>query len=357
MAISHCYHILGVSPSASFEEIRRQYRHLALRYHPDRNPGDPGAAARFREVAEAFNTLRKVHRSPAFQHYDRASIRQPFEDNFWGIDELFSQTEDWLAEFFGAETSQPLHQRQPGPDFRYDLQIPFMAAILGMETDIEIRRTRKCSFCNTTGLQPGTDYQICPDCQGQGRLSQSPGLLRLGPLCRRCQGQGRIIPHPCPRCRGSGILEQLQRYRINIPPGVEDGTRLQIPWEGGDGFQNGPPGHLFVVIHIQPDDFFTRYGMDLCCRIEVSFAQAALGDTIEVPTLSGSQLLELPRGTQSGRVFRFPGYGVPCRGDQGPGDLLIEVIITTPTDLNYRQRELLYEFSRLDGFDQTGNSL
>ncbi|MBW1987073.1 MAG: molecular chaperone DnaJ, partial [Deltaproteobacteria bacterium] len=276
-------------------------------------------------------------------------------DNFYRVDDLFFQTEDWLAEFFGIENGKSIFKERSGPDFRYDLQIPFMAAIMGMETDIEIRRLRSCIFCNATGLEPGSDYQTCPDCQGQGRLFHSPGLLRFGPLCKRCKGRGCIIAHPCSHCHGSGNMEQLQRYRIKIPPGVEDGTRLQIPWEGGDGFQNGPPGHLFVVIHVQPDNFFTRFGNDLCCRIEVSFAQAALGDTIEVPTLSGSQFLELPRGTQSGRIFRFPGCGVPRRGDQEPGDLLIEVIITTPTELNYRQRELLHEFCRLDEFNQAGN--
>ncbi|OPX19031.1 MAG: hypothetical protein BZ151_11435 [Desulfobacca sp. 4484_104] len=357
MVLTECYHILGVPASASFEEIRHQYRHLALRYHPDRNPGDPNAAARFREVVEAYKILVDAYRSQPFGRSYGIKGQRPAGASFYNYDDLFSQSDDWLGDFFGVKDRAPRLKSWSGPDFRYDLQIPFMAAMLGMETEIEIRCTRNCEFCHATGLQPGTSYQTCPDCQGQGTMFRTPGLLRLGPICKRCQGQGRIIPCPCSQCQGSGNLEHVERYWITIPPGIEDGARLQIPGEGGDGFHNGPRGHLVIVIHVQPDNFFTRYGNDLCCRIEVSFAQAALGATIEVPTLLGSQFLELPRGTQSGRTFRFPGYGVPCRGGNKPGDQVVEVVITTPTKLNYRQRQVLDEFSRLDAAKQTGNPL
>lgn len=353
---TECYRILGVSPRANFDEIKRRFRHLAFRFHPDRHPNDPEAVARFREVSEAYKKLQETWRHRPHNGDSGFQRRCGAGENLRGAEDPTLRTEEFIKEYFGVEREASGIASQTGPDFRYDLQIPFAAAILGMETDIEIRRIRSCPVCQATGLHPGSTYQTCPDCDGQGRVFRSPGMLRLGPICQRCHGQGRIIPQPCSHCQGLGTLDQRQRYRITIPPGVEDGARLRIRGEGGEGLHNGPPGHLFVVIHVEPHDFFTRVGNDLYCRVEASFVEAALGAKIEVPTISGSKILDLPPGTQSGDIVRFTGYGVPGQGNQAPGDQIIEVIITTPTDLSCRQRELLHEFARLDQENRIGNA-
>jgi len=319
--IPECYRILGVSPKAGLDEVKRRFRLLALEFHPDRNPQDPKAAARFREVAEAYGAICQRRR----QEQSPPPGQKPRKTNGNGRRVVSPQD---LADLFGfAESSIPFSSFG-GPDFRYDLQIPFLAAMWGLEQEIEFRRLVRCGFCQATGLQPGSHYQECPACNGRGRLWASPGQLKIGPVCDTCQGQGKIITHPCTHCRGQGYLSQLKKYRITIPPGVEDGARIRINGEGGEGFRQGPPGHLVVVVHVEPHRFFTRQGNDLHATLEVSFAQAVLGARIEIPTLVGVRILKLPRGAQSGQSFLFPGLGVPVAGDCHPGNLIITIHIT-----------------------------
>lgn len=330
------YQVLGVSPGAGWSEIRRGYRALALKYHPDRNPDDPQAAAQFRRLVEAYEALReevgaRVRRAAGGRNY-----RQP----------RFTDTEDFFAEYFGIPGRHL--QQSAGPDFRYDLQIPFAAAILGLETVIAVDRTLNCPQCQGTGLAPDSYYQDCPDCRGQGRRFRGPGLLRYGPLCPRCRGQGCIISRACAACAGAGQQRQTRNYRIIIPPGIKDGSRLRFLGQGGKGFRDGPPGNLEVVITVAPHDFFRRVGNDLFCRLQVSFAQAALGGMIRIPTLEGFQTLELPRGTQSGKVFRLRGAGVRGEPRQRRGDQVVEIVVTTPEDLNPGQMEILEELARLE---------
>jgi molecular chaperone DnaJ len=334
MATQEDYRILGVSRRATWEEIQRRYRVLAWQYHPDHHPEDPEAAAQFRRLVEAYDALRQVKSKP------RGAAQKYVRPRFYNQREVFE-------EFFGIERPGSPLQQSPGPDFRYDLQISFLAAIQGMETDIQVPRDLNCRHCGSTGMAPGSSHQDCPDCQGRGRKG-GPGLLRFGPLCTRCQGRGKISTQACSHCQGQGYRWGMTRYHLRIPPGTADGDRLRLAGKGGQGFQNGPPGNLEVIIHVEPHCFFTRVGNDLHCRFPVSFAQAALGGMVSIPTLDGYHDLHLPRGTQSGKVFRLPGGGAPGGPQQPPGDQIVEVVVTTPSNLTPGQKAILEEFANLE---------
>jgi molecular chaperone DnaJ len=340
MATLEDYRMLGVSPRATWEEIQRRYRTLVWQYHPDHHPENPEAAAQFRRLAEAYDALRQVKNKP------RAAAQKYVRPRFRNKQQIFE-------EFFGIERPGSPLQQSSGADFRYDLQIPFLAAVLGLETEIQVPRDMSCRHCRSTGTVPGRGRQECPDCQGRGRKG-GPGLLRFGPLCGRCQGRGATAIQACPHCQGEGYLWRNTRYRLRIPPGTADGARLHLAGGGGQGFQNGPPGNLEVIIHVEPHFFFSRVGNDLHCRLPVSFAQAALGGKVSVPSLDGYRTLHLPRGTQSGKVFRLPGGGVPG-GPQGPaGDQIVEVVVTTPAALSPGQRAILEKFADLEREQLTG---
>ncbi len=335
MATLDHYRILGVSPRATWEEIQRRYRALAWQFHPDHHPDDPEATAQFRLLVEAYEALRQTRSKPR-----RAAAQAYVRPRFRNKKQVFE-------EFFGIESSGAFLQQSPGADFRYDLQVPFLEAIRGLEIDIQVPRDLDCRQCQATGLAPGGTYQDCPDCQGRGRKG-GPGLLRFGPLCERCQGLGKTSAQACSHCGGEGHVWETRRYHLRIPPGVEDGTRLRIAGEGGPGFRNGPPGNLEIIIHVEPHLFFTRVGNDLHCRLQVSFAKAALGGQVRVPTLDGGRDLDLPRGTQSGKVFRFEGGGAPGGPHQPPGDQVVEVVVTPPADLSPGQKAILEEFASLE---------
>jgi molecular chaperone DnaJ len=340
MATLEDYRILGVSRRATWEEIQRRYRALAWQYHPDHHPEDPEAAAQFRRVVEAYDALRQVKDKP------RAAAQKYVRPRFRNKKQAFE-------EFFGIHRPGSPLQQSPGPDFRYDLQIPFLAAIRGMETQIQVPRDLNCRQCRATGMAPGSSFQDCPDCQGRGRQG-GPGLLRFGPFCERCRGRGKITTLACPHCQGQGHLWENSHYHLQIPPGTVNGSRFRLAGEGGQGFQNGPPGNLEVIIHVEPHSFFSRIGNDLHCRFPISFAQAALGGMVDVPTLDGCRALNLPRGTQSGKIFRFPGGGAPAGPHQPPGDQIVEVVVTTPGNLSPGQKAILEEFASLEQEQLTG---
>jgi molecular chaperone DnaJ len=341
MATRDHYRILGVSPRATWEEIQHRYRALAWQYHPDHNPDDPEAATQFRLLVEAYEALQQAKARPR-----RAAAQTYVRPRFRNKKQVFE-------EVFGLERGSTFLQQSPGADFRYDLQIPFLAAVQGLETDIQVPRDLSCRHCRATGLAPGGSYEDCPDCQGRGRKG-GPGLLRFGPLCRRCQGHGKTTSQACPHCGGKGHVRETRQYRLRIPPGIEDGARMRLAGEGGPGFHNGPPGNLEVIIHVEPHLFFNRVGNDLYCRFHVSFAQAALGGMVRVPTLEGCWELDLPRGTQSGKVFRIPGAGAPGGPHQRPGDQVVEVVVTTPAALSPGQKAILEEFASLEMEQLTG---
>jgi len=354
MAAPDYYRILGVKRSCSIEEVRRRYRLLALKHHPDLNPDDPDAAARFRNLVEAFEAILAAKakaqakaKAGSRTRKNAAQYRQP----------RFTGKEDFFEEFFGIGQDSSTPSWSAGADFRYDLEIPFMAAIKGMGTVIAVDHQPPCPYCRATGLSPGTAYRECPECQGRGRRFGGPGLLRFGPVCGHCQGRGKVVAHPCPHCGGIGSRSSTREYHLRIPPGTQDGARLRFRGEGGGGYQNGPPGNLEVVIHVAPHDFFTRLGNDIHYKVEVSFAQAALGAAIRIPTLDGFQTVNLPQGTQTGWRFRFVGAGVPGGVQEPRGDQVNEVVVTTSQNLSLGPRSFLEKLGglELEPLDRAGH--
>jgi molecular chaperone DnaJ len=341
MTIRDCYIILGVSSRTNMEEVRRRYRALARQYHPDHHPDDPEAVAQFRRLAEAYETIRQS------RSRSRAASENLHRPRFSDDHELFE-------EFFGIGGDSARFRHSAGADFRYDLQISLAAAVRGTQTVIQVDRTINCRACQGTGLAPGSAYVPCPQCQGRGRRYGGPGLLRFGPVCQRCRGRGKIIAQNCFHCQGQGATRGKREYRLHIPPGTEDGARLRLDGEGGDGFDHGPPGNLEVVIHVAPDDFFTRKGNDIYCQVKVSFAEAFRGDFVLVPTLDGYRTVRLPQGTRNGVVFRIPGAGVPGGPGLPDGDQMLEIEVTAPNDFTPRQKELLEAVARLGSEVSTG---
>jgi molecular chaperone DnaJ len=341
MAALDYYRILGVKPNCSLEEVRRRYRLLARRHHPDTNPDDPEAAGRFRLISAAFEAIqadRAAAKAKGRSQRNAANYRPP----------RFTDRGQVFEEFFGIDQEGSPLSWSAGADFRYDLEISLVAAIKGMGTVIAVDHQPLCRCCGGTGMAAGTAHQECPDCQGRGRRFGGPGVLRFGPVCARCRGRGKIVAVPCTHCDGAGRCSQQKEYPLRIPPGTKDGARFRIMGEGGEGFQNGPRGNLLVVIHVAPHDYFTRVGNDIHCKVEVSFAEAALGCAIRIPTLDGYQWVDLPQGTQSGWSFRFPGAGELGTPTQTPGDQVNEVIVTTSQNLSLQQRSLLEQLDRLE---------
>jgi molecular chaperone DnaJ len=334
MTTRESYRILGVNSKAGLEEVRRRFRVLARKYHPDRNPGNPKAAAQFRRVVEAYETvqahLARTPRNERLYYRSRRSARREFFEEVWGLD---------------PEEEAPV--QSIGPDFRYDFRIPFMDALLGLRTTITVPRLTPCPRCDGNGRVPTAQSRPCLDCRGRGRPVKGPGLFRSGPGCRRCRGTGLVQEQSCPACEGKGQHQQFRPYHLDIPAGTEDGARFRFVGEGGASFRGGPPGNLEVVISVEPHEFFTRKGQDLFCQLKVSFIQAALGGEVQVPTLHGYASLNLPRGTRNGCIFRFPAAGVPGSLRQPPGDQIVEVVVTTPDSLNPAQRDIMEELAPL----------
>lgn len=325
-SLAECYRILGVSPRAETDEVKRRFRLLALKFHPDRNPGNDKAAVKFRRIAAAYQAI--------CQHRQRVAAGEPQEPSRPRFRSESRRAATLrraaMSDFFGLGEEDLEDLQDQGPDFRYDLQIPFTAAVWGTTQTIEFQRLARCAICQGSGVAPGSGYQACSACDGKGRKWRTSGELRLGPVCEVCHGEGRLVIRPCPGCQGQGYRTHRCRYQITIPPGVEDGTRLFISGAGGEGFSDGPPGHLVVVIHIEPHEVFTRRGRDLYCQIPIPWATAVRGGQVEVPTLMGSQLLQLPRGTNSGQQFILPGLGIPGPGGARGGDLIVTVFIAEP---------------------------
>jgi molecular chaperone DnaJ len=347
MAKLDYYEILGVSRDASEEEIKKAYRRMALNCHPDRNPGDKEAEEKFKEASEAYEVLRDPHKREIYDFYGHDGLKSTGFTGFRGFDDIFSSFSDIFEEFFGFSPRSSRRGASPGADLRYDLKISFIDAAFGKETEIEIHKKGRCDQCNGTGAQAGSTPQMCPQCHGRGQVNRSQGFFTISTTCSNCQGEGRVIANPCKSCGGIGLVKKRNKVSLQIPPGVDTGSRLRLKGEGEEGERGGPPGDLYVIIYVEPHDFFERDGDDIMCRVLMPFTIAALGGEIEVPTLNGAKKIQIPRGTQPGEIFKLRGEGIPHLHGRGRGDQIIQATLWVPKKLTKKQEELLKNFAEL----------
>jgi molecular chaperone DnaJ len=345
------YQILGVGKTASDEELKKNYRKIAMQCHPDRNPGDKQAEEKFKEAAEAYEVLSDRQKREIYDQYGHAGLSNTGFQGFSGFDDVFSNFGDIFEDVFGfGRTRGRGRTRQAaraGADLRYDLKISFLDAAFGLTTTIDLEKLYTCHECQGTGAAPGTSSSTCPTCQGRGQVIQSSGFFTISSTCPHCHGQGKFITKPCTTCRGTGKEQQRKTVELKIPAGVETGSRLRLRGEGEAGEQGGPCGDLYVFLQVEDHDFFVRSEDDIICRVPISFVQASLGGTVTVPTLEESEKIKIPRGTQTGRTFRLKGKGIPHLQGYGRGDQIIEVFVQIPTALTRKQEELLREFEKL----------
>lgn len=344
------YELLGVNRSAGEEEIKKAYRKLALKYHPDRNPGDKQAEEKFKQVSEAYQVLTDAQKRSQYDQFGHAAFGDggPFRGGFdfsAGFEDVFG---DIFGEFFGTATGRR-RTRARGEDLRYNLNITFEEAAFGAEKKIKVPRQSACESCHGSGAKPGTSPRTCPTCRGKGQVSFQQGFFSISRTCNQCQGQGTIISDPCEACHGAGRVRKFHTLSIKIPPGVDNSSRLKLRGEGESGMAGGTPGDLYVVIEVESHPLFIRDGLEIICEMPISFVQAALGAEIDVPTLEGKVKMKIPAGTQSGKIFRLKGKGIRDVHGYNQGDEHVRVIVETPTHLSARQKELLKEFATLGG--------
>lgn len=354
MAKQDYYELLGISRSASADDIKKAYRKLARQCHPDANPDDPNAEARFKEISEAYMVLSDPEKRSNYDRFGHAGADGQGFGGFEGFGD-FGGLGDIFEMFFGAggrRRSGP----EKGSDIRADLELTLKEAAFGLERELKAPRTESCSTCDGSGAAAGSKPATCSTCNGAGQVQYAQntpfGRIVQTRSCDRCRGAGKMIEKPCPTCRGTGQIRKTRGIKVKVPPGVDNGSRLRVAGEGEAGTRGGPRGDLYVYIHVQAHKIFKREGDDLICEMPISFVQAALGDELEVPTLEGGAKLKIPEGTQSGTVFRMKGKGVPNVSGHGRGDQHVVVKLVTPTKLSEKQKTLLKEFACMIGDHQ-----
>jgi len=344
------YDVLQVPRNADEKQIKKAYRELAIKFHPDRNPDDQEAEERFKEASEAYEVLSDPEKRGVYDQFGHDGLRGSGFQGFTNFDDIFSSFGSIFEDIFGfgggARRSRNASRR--GSDLLYPMEISFEDAAFGMETTISVEKTAGCLNCKGTGARPGTEPAICPLCRGKGQIRRTQGFFSISTTCHQCGGEGRIITDPCPECHGSGKARETHRVKVKVPAGIEDQMRLRLSGQGEAGERGGPQGDLYVQVHIKPHKLFQRDGNDVISQVEVGMAQASLGTKIEIPTLEGPHPLSIPKGMQSGKVLKISGRGIPNVRGYGRGDHLVQVIVKTPTRLSKRQEELLREFADLD---------
>lgn len=344
------YSTLGVPKNASQDEIKKAYRKMAMKYHPDRNSGDKDAEQKFKEAAEAYEVLGNPERRKRYDQFGKEGVKgagfNSYEDIFSSFGDIFGSGGGGIfGDFFGGQSHS---HSQRGASLKCEVQLSFEESIHGTEKNIELRRQEICDTCHGSGAAPGSKPDVCNYCGGSGAVQTAQGFFRIQTTCPQCRGTGRIIKSPCKTCSGSGRAAKKSKIKVKIPPGIEDGTRMRISGEGEPGDDGGYRGDLYCYIYVKPHPFFERAGDDILCTVPITFAQASLGTELTVPTMGGKSKMQIPHGTQSGQVFRLRGQGAPNVHGYGKGDLLVKVIIETPRKLTKRQEELLREFSEID---------
>ncbi len=351
------YEILGVSQTATDDEIKKAYRQLAIKYHPDKNKGDKAAEEKFKEATEAYEILRDAQKRKSYDQFGKAGVGAGGagygQGAYTDFSDIFGGFEDIFGEFFGGGGGRGGSRRsgpKRGSDLRYNLEITLEDAAIGKEFKIEIPRAEACPDCKGSGAAKGATPISCPDCGGTGQVRRTQGFFSVASTCGKCGGRGTVISNPCKTCRGDGLVEKKRTINIKIPPGVESGSRLKVSGEGEAGPNGGPSGDLYVVTHIKKHSMFEREGNDIILVKKIPLTMACLGGEIEVPTIDGKTvMMKVPEGTESGQVFRLKGNGIPYLGGYGKGDEHVIVKIEIPKKLTKKQRELLEEFARESG--------
>lgn len=352
MAKRDYYDVLGVSNSVSSEDLKKAYRKVALKYHPDRNPGDKEAEEKFKEATEAYEVLSDDSKRSRYDRFGHAGVGQGSDmgEGFGGFGaggfgDVFN---DIFGEFFGSsQRGGGRTSARRGSDLQYNLEILFEEAAFGHTTEIDIPRLETCGPCGGLGARSSKDIEVCNVCQGTGQQRVQQGFFSVATTCSNCRGEGRVIKHACPHCHGAGRVKKTKRIRVNIPAGVDNGSRIKLSGEGEHGTNGGPAGDLYIAISVKEHDIFERVDNDIYCEVPISFTQVALGTEIEVPTLEGKARLKIPAGSQTNKVFRLRNKGIAHLRGNRRGDLHVRIIVETPTNLTSKQRDLLLEFEKL----------
>ena len=342
------YEILGVGRNADESELKSSYRKLALKYHPDRNPGNKEAEDKFKEASEAYEVLRDPQKRNIYDQFGHQGLEGSGFSGFSGFEDIFSSFGGIFEEFFGFSTGRRSRSRtQRGADLRYDLKISFKEAAFGLKTKIKIPRQDTCPSCNGSGAPKGKPPVQCPTCKGAGQVRYQQGFFSISRSCGQCNGTGRIITDPCETCQGKGRVHKEKVLEVRIPAGVDNGARLRIQGEGEAGSLNGPSGDLYVIIYVEEHPFFQRQENNIYCQVPISIVQAVLGSEIVVPTLEGEEKLKIPEGTQTGSVFRLRNKGIVSLGGRGRGDQFVTVNIVVPTKLTREQRQAFENLAKV----------
>src|SRR4051812_35931364 len=349
MAKKDFYEVLGVNRDASEDEIKKSYRKLAMKFHPDRNPDNPKAEAQFKEAKEAYEILTDPNKRAAYDQYGHAGVDPSMGAGAAGMGGFADAFGDIFGDIFGGGRGRSNVYR--GADLRYNLEVALEEAARGTETKIRIPTLDECETCHGSGAKPGTQPVKCTTCDGHGQVRMQQGFFSVQQTCPKCHGSGKIVQTPCPTCHGAGRLKQHKTLSVKIPAGVDEGDRIRLTGEGEAGVNGGPAGDLYVVIHLKAHPVFQRDHNDLHCEMPISFTTAALGGEIEIPTLDGYAKIKIPHETQSGKVFRLRGKGIKGVRSSAHGDLMCHVVVETPVNLTARQRELLNELESINSRD------
>ncbi|MPZ43536.1 MAG: molecular chaperone DnaJ [Betaproteobacteria bacterium] len=344
MAKRDYYEILGVNRDASDDDLKKAYRRLAMKFHPDRNPDNPKSEEHFKEAKEAYEILSDGHKRSAYDQYGHAGVDSSVGAGAGGFNNFADAFGDIFGDIFGGGRRSNVYR---GADLRYNLEISLEEAARGTETKIRIPALEECETCHGTGAKPGTQPVSCPTCGGVGQVRMQQGFFSIQQTCPKCHGSGRVVPTPCGTCHGAGRVKKHKTLSVKIPSGVDEGDRIRLSGEGEAGTNGGPPGDLYVVMHIAQHAVFTRDHNDLHCEMPISITTAALGGDIEIPTLDGSAKIRIPSETQTGKIFRLRGKGIKGVRSAQHGDLMCHVVVETPVNLTARQKELLQELEEI----------
>ena len=355
------YETLGVERSADDKVLKTAFRKLAMQFHPDRNPGDQSCEIRFKEINEAYECLKDPQKRAAYDRFGHAAFENGAGmnggGNGFGAGGFADIFEDIFGDMMGGGRRRSSGGRERGADLRYNMEISLEEAFLGKTAQIHVPASVSCDECSGSGAKPGTQPVTCTTCGGHGKVRATQGFFSIERTCPSCQGRGQTIKDPCPKCSGQGRVVEERSLSVNIPAGIEDGTRIRLANEGEAGLRGGPSGDLYIFLSVKPHEFFQRDGADLYCKVPISMTTAALGGAFEVATLDGTQTrVKVPEGTQNGRQFRLKGKGMPVLRQPQVGDLYIQTAVETPQSLSKRQRELLEEFEKLSSTENSPQS-